>query len=153
MVIASSAGLIYLLRIWPTGQIVRVIGLTSFGLLALLSARTAYTASFINYNYANEYLVYAHSGPGAKLIMKQVDDISERLTDGKELVVAYDDKTTYPFWWYLRNYKNSKFYGANPTRDLRDAPVVIVGGDNYGKVEPIVNQAFTPFEYVRMWWP
>lgn len=153
MVIASGAGLVYLLRIWPSGQILRLLGLIFFSLLAVLTARTAYTASFINYDYANEYLVYAHSGPGAKLIMDQVDDISERLTDGKALVVAYDDKTTYPFWWYLRNYKNTRFFGANPTRDLRDAPVVIVGSENYGKVEPIVGQAFHPFEYVRMWWP
>jgi DNA-binding beta-propeller fold protein YncE len=153
MMIASAGGLVYLLRIWPAGQIMRLLALTFFGMLALLTARTAYTASFINYNFANEYLVYAHSGPGANLIMEQVDDISRRLTDGDALVVAYDDKTTYPFWWYLRNYSNARFFGANPTRDLRDAPVIIVGSDNYGKIEPVVGQAFHPFEYVRMWWP
>jgi hypothetical protein len=42
--------------------------------------------------------------------------------------VAYDDKTTYPFGGTLRNYKNAKFFGANPTRDLRDAPVIIGTG-------------------------
>jgi predicted membrane-bound mannosyltransferase/sugar lactone lactonase YvrE len=153
MAIASGGGLIYLLRIWPARQIVRLLALTFFGLLALLTARTSYTASFINYNFANEYLVYAHSGPGAKLIMNQVDDISQRLTDGNALVVAYDDKTTYPFWWYLRNYPNARFFGDSPTRDLRDVPVIIAGSDNYGKIEPVVGQAFYPFEYIRMWWP
>ena len=28
-----------------------------------------------------------------------------------------------------------------------------VGSENYGKIEPIVGQAFDRFEYVRMWWP
>ncbi len=153
MLIASSIGIVYLLRIWSGGQILRLLALTFFGLLALLTARTAYTASFINYNFANEYLVYAHSGPGAKLIMDQVDDISQRLTDGNALVVAYDDKTTYPFWWYLRNYPNARFFRDNPTRDLRDVPVIIAGSDKKGKLEPIVGEAFYPFEYVRMWWP
>jgi hypothetical protein len=37
MVIASGGGLIYLLRIWPAGQILRLLGLTFFGLLALLT--------------------------------------------------------------------------------------------------------------------
>jgi predicted membrane-bound mannosyltransferase/DNA-binding beta-propeller fold protein YncE len=153
MVIACGVGLIYLMKSWSFEQIVRLVSLTIFGGLALLTARTAYTASFINYDYANEFLVYAHAGPGPKQIMSQVDEISRRTTDGQELVIAYDDKTTYPFWWYLRNYPNSKYYAANPTRDLRDSPVIIVGSENYGKVEPIVGQAFDRFEYIRMWWP
>jgi hypothetical protein len=153
MVIASGGGLIYLMISWPFGQIIRLVVLTFLGLLALLTARTAYTASFINYDYVNEFLVYAHAGPGAKQIMTQVDEISRRITDGQELEIAYDDKTTYPFWWYLRNYSNSKYYAANPTRDLRESPVIIVGSENYGKIEPIVGQAFDRFEYVRMWWP
>jgi DNA-binding beta-propeller fold protein YncE len=153
MVIASGAGLIYLMKSWSFEQIVRLVSLTIFGGLALLTARTAYTASFINYDYTNEFLVYAHAGPGPKQIMAQVDEISRRTTDGNDLVIAYDNKTTYPFWWYLRNYPNSKYYAGNPTRDLRDSPVIIVGSENYGKVEPIVGLAFDRFEYIRMWWP
>lgn len=153
MVIASGGGLVYLMKSWPVGQIIRLVGITFLGLLALLTARTAYTASFINYDYANEFLVYAHSGPGAKQIMTQVDEISRRTTDGQDLAVAYDNKSTYPFWWYLRNYPNAKYFAANPTRDLRDSPIIIVGSENYGKIEPIVGQAFDSFEYTRMWWP
>ncbi|MFC1921872.1 flippase activity-associated protein Agl23 [Chloroflexota bacterium] len=153
MVIASGAGLLYLMKSWSFEQIVRLVSLTIFAGLALLTARTAYTASFINYDYTNEFLVYAHAGPGPKQIMSQVDEISRRTTDGKDLVIAYDNKTTYPFWWYLRNYPNSKYYAGNPTRDLRDSPVIIVGSENYGKVEPIVGTAFDRFEYIRMWWP
>jgi DNA-binding beta-propeller fold protein YncE len=122
-------------------------------LIALLTARTAYTASFINYDFVNEYLVYAHAGQGPKQIMSQIDEISRRTTNGQEMVVAYDNKSTYPFWWYLRNYPNAKYFAENPTRDLRDSPVIIVGSENYGKIEPIVGQAFDSFEYTRMWWP
>jgi sugar lactone lactonase YvrE len=153
MLLASGGGLIYLMRSWSLDQIVRLVSFTALGILALLTARTAYTASFINYDYANEYLVYAHSGPGAKMIMSQVDEISRRTSGENQMVVAYDNKSTYPFWWYLRNYPNARYYAANPTRDLRDSPVIIVGSENYGKIEPIVGQAFDRFEYTRMWWP
>jgi hypothetical protein len=152
-VIASGVGLGYLMKSWTLGQIIRLGSLTFFALLALLTARTAYTASFLNFDFANEYLVYAHAGQGPKQIMAQVDEISRRTTNGRAMVVAYDNKSTYPFWWYLRNYPNSKYFAANPTRDLRDSPVIIVGSENYGKIEPIVGQAFDSFEYTRMWWP
>ena len=151
--IASAAGLVFVVRSWPSAQVFRLLALLFFGLLALATARTAYTASFINYDDANEYLVYAHSGPGNKLILNQLEEISRRTTDGLALAVAYDDKTTYPFWWYLRNFTAARYYGANPTRDLRDAPIILVGSENYSKLEPIVRENFYPFEYIRMWWP
>jgi DNA-binding beta-propeller fold protein YncE len=151
--LVSGVGLFYLARAWPFSQLARLLSLTFFGILALLTARTAYTASFINYDYANEYLVYAHSAPGPKLVLEQVEDISRRTTDGLAIAVAYDDKTTYPYWWYFRNYPNARFYGANPTRDLRELPIIIAGSANYDKIEPIVGQAFYPFDFVRLWWP
>jgi DNA-binding beta-propeller fold protein YncE len=67
--------------------------------------------------------------------------------------VAYDDETTYPYWWYLRNYTNQKYYGASPTRELRDAPVILVGDNNFAKIEPVVGQAYHQFNYNRIWWP
>ena len=151
--IASGWGLAYLIKGWDVGQIRRLAGLTFFAFLALLTARTAYTAAFINYDYANEFLVYAHSAPGPKIILNQLEDISRRITDGLALQVAYDSKTTYPFWWYLRNFPNQRYYAKNPTRDLREVPVILVGDENYGKIEPIVGQAFNRFQYVRIWWP
>jgi predicted membrane-bound mannosyltransferase/sugar lactone lactonase YvrE len=152
-VIASGIGLVYLLKSWSFSQVARLSGLIVLGILAFLTARTAYTSSFINYDLANEYLVYAHAGQGPKRIMDQIAEISRRTTNGKDLVVAYDNKTTYPFWWYLRNYPSTNYFAENPTRDLRDSPVIIVGSENYGKIEPIVGQAFDSFEYTRMWWP
>ena len=60
----------------------RMFGVAAFLVLSLLTFRTAFMASFINYDYANEYLVYAHGAPGIKLMMQQIDDISRRTTDG-----------------------------------------------------------------------
>jgi predicted membrane-bound mannosyltransferase/DNA-binding beta-propeller fold protein YncE len=150
---ASGWGLWWLLKEWNYSQTWRIFTLAVFSLFALLTARTAYLASYVNYDNATEYLVYAHSGPGPKIALAQVEEISRRTTDGLALEVAYDDKTTYPYWWYLRDYPLYRFYGANPTRDLREVPAIIVGDTNYGKIEPIVGQAYYMFEYIRMWWP
>ena len=122
-------------------------------LLAVLTARTAFAASFINYDRATEFLVYAHSGPGDKIALEQIEQISKRLTGGLDLAVAYDSETSYPYWWYLRNFTNLHFYGSAPTRDLRDVPVILVGDVNYDKLAPIVGQAYYQFDYIRIWWP
>jgi len=151
--LASGVGLFYLLRSWDLSQVGRVFSLVLFLLLAVLTIRTAFTASFINYDLANEYLVYAHCTPGIKIALSQIEELSKRTTGSLDMVVAYDDETTYPYWWYLRDYPNQRFFGKNPTRDLRDVPAILVGDTNYAKIEPIVGQAYYMFEYTRIWWP
>lgn len=151
--IASGIGLIYFLKSWSFTQIVLVVALISFTFLGILTARTAIQATYINYDNANELLVYAHSAGGVKIALEQIEEISQRTTDGLALSVAYDNETSYPYWWYLRNYNNSRYYGADPTRSLREVPVILVGDANYGKIEPVVGQAYNRFDYIRLWWP
>ncbi len=124
-----------------------------FALLAAFTVHTAFQATYRNYDQANEYLVYAHSARGVKDVMARVEDLSLRLTDGLDIEVAYDDDTSWPLTWYLRHYRNQRFYGAQPTKDLRSAPVIIVGDNNYGKIEAVVRQDYYRFDYIRMVWP
>ena len=151
--LASGTGLFYSLRKWLPSQVMRVFILI-FGLLfAVLTARTAFAASFINYDRPTEFLVYAHSGPGDKIALDQIEQISRRLTGGLDIAVAYDSETSYPYWWYLRNFTNVHFYGSAPTRDLRDVPLILVGDLNYDKLAPVVAQSYYQFDYIRIWWP
>ncbi len=153
MAIATAIGIYFVARDWAALSVRRAFAFVFLGLLAVLTARAAFMASYINYDQAREYLVYAHCAPGDKIALQQITDISKRLTGGLDITVAYDDKTTYPYWWYLRNFPNQRYYGANPTRDLRDVPLILVGQDNFGKIEPVVGQAYDMFEYNRIWWP
>lgn len=151
--IASGAAIGYLVRHWSTQLMGRVLTLGVFTLAGILTARTALTASFINYDNANELLVYAHSASGSKIALSQIEEISRRTTDGLALRVAYDNESTYPFWWYLRNFTNQDYYASAPSRAQRDAPIILVGEGNYGKIEPVVGQAYNRFDYIRIWWP
>jgi uncharacterized protein (TIGR03663 family) len=151
--LASATGLYFLTKDWSARLLRHSLVLVFLGLFTVLTARIAFTASFINYDNAKEYLVYAHCAPGDKIALQQLTDISRRLTGGLDLTIAYDDKTTYPFWWYLRNFSNQRYYGSTPTRDLRDVDIILVGQDNFGKIEPVVGQAYDEFQYIRIWWP
>jgi predicted membrane-bound mannosyltransferase/DNA-binding beta-propeller fold protein YncE len=156
LAIAIGSGVIisFLLKDWDgmDGPISLIL-LIFFGLMGLLTARAAFRAAYINYDNPTEYLVYAHSATGVKEALSQIEELSIRTTDGLAMQVAYDDETTYPYWWYLRNYTNQKYYGANPTRELREAPVILVGDNNFAKIEPVVGNAYHEFDYNRIWWP
>ena len=154
--IAIGSGVIisFLLKDWlDFGMFVNLLLLTFFALLGVQTARTAYRAAYINYDNPTEFLVYAHSATGVKEALAQIEELSIRTTDGLDMQVAYDDETTYPYWWYLRNYTNQKYYGASPTRELREAPVILVGDNNFAKLEPVVGDAYYEFDYNRIWWP
>lgn len=151
--LGSLLALWRLLKQWSRQQFVSVLCLGIVAVLAMLTARSAYLANYLNYDLATEYLVYAHAGPGPKEMYQQIEDLSMRTTGGKELKVAFDNHSAYPFWWYLRDYPNQSAFGEEPTRQLRDYPVILVGDANYGKIEPIVGQGYDSFEYIRMWWP
>ena len=124
-----------------------------FIIMSVVTARSAYRASFINYDYPFEYLVYAHASDGPKIVLNQVEEISKRLTGGLDIKVAYDNHGLYPYWWYLRNYPNKIVYLENPTRSLEEADLIIAGPDKYDQIDAIVRDNYYVYEYMRLWWP
>lgn len=138
---------------WQPTLTLKVVSVLFFAFLVLLTIHTTILASYINYDNATEFLVYAHSARGPKDILEQIEEISRRTTGGLDIRVAYDDETTYPYWWYFRNFPNQVYYEQNPTRELRNVPIILVGEKNFGKIEPVVGQAYYKFDYIRLWWP
>ncbi len=151
--LASAGGVLYLLRGWESRQVLRLASVVLFAILAVLTVRTAYRANFINYDNATEFLVYAHAARGPKDILAQVEEISRRTTRGKDIVVAYSGDAQYPYLWYFRDYPNVRWYGDKPTRDLRDAPVILAGEDVFNKMDAVVGDNYIMYEYMRLWWP
>ncbi len=152
-VIGSSAVLYYVSKQKPgfsSGSIFGVIILVG---LAILTFRASFRANYINYDSAKEYLVYAHAARGPKDILKQVEEISQRLTGGKTLRVGYDNSSLYPYWWYFRDYTNTDYFAEKPSKAVRDDAIILVGNPNYSKIEPLVGNGYYSFEYERLWWP
>lgn len=149
----SIAGFYIYLRSWKFMEIIKLIGLAVFILLAGLTARTAFMAAYINYDNAKEFLVYAHAARGPKDILEQVEEISKRTVGDKNIVVAYDNDSLYPYWWYFRDYPNKIWYTDKPTRDLLNAPVILASNENYSKVDALTKNDYLSYEYKRLWWP
>ena len=151
--IVMLLALIKVAQDWTLGDFVKMSAGILVGFLALLTARTAYRAAFITYDQATEFLVYAHGATGVKTVMDQVEDLSHRTTDDLAIPVAFDDAVAWPVNWYLRHYSDQNFFGSNPTRALLEYPIVIVGEENWQKVESLLKDRYHSFEYIRMWWP
>ncbi len=139
---------------WGVRHCVRIAVLAFFGLLALITARTAFKAAYINYDYPFEYLVYAHGTPYPKALFNEIEQLSLRITGGTDMVVAYDNNVRYPYWWYMRHYPNKIDFDQNPTREaLSKALVIASGSENVPKLTPIVRDNYFESNYMRLWWP
>jgi predicted membrane-bound mannosyltransferase/sugar lactone lactonase YvrE len=138
---------------WGFRNYARTAILVLFGLLAVQTGRDAFRAAYINFDYATEYLVYAHGTPDPKALFAQIEDLSIRTTGTTDLVVAYDNQVRYPYWWYMRRYPNKIDFDINPTVDARRALVIAVGDENLAKITPVVRQDYFEFTGMRLWWP
>ncbi|MEN6481236.1 MAG: flippase activity-associated protein Agl23 [Anaerolineaceae bacterium] len=150
---ASGYGIARFLSEWKGIEKWRIFGVVIFAMLAFLTVRTSIRASYINYDNATEYLVYAHAARGPKDILEQVEEISQRTTGGKNIVVAYDNDGLYPYWWYFRDYPNKMWYTDKPTRDLLNATIILASDTNKSKVDSITKDDYVSFDYIRLWWP
>ncbi len=149
-----GAGLIYTLRQRDWRLNLRLVALIGLAVPILLTVRHAWHFCYINYGYPIEHLVYAHSAPAVKETMRQIEELSRRVTGGpKAIEVAYGADGSWPFHWYLRNYDNTVFYGENPSREQVDAPVVIAGRGEWDAVSPFMANDYIANTYTYLWWP
>jgi uncharacterized protein (TIGR03663 family) len=155
--ILSAAGLTYLFNEWTFKDIRHIFALIFFALLAVLTMRASFRASYITYDQATEFLVYAHGATGIKEVIAQAKEISERTTGGMGVSLAYDASApdtgvSWPFVWYLRDFTNQHSFDQ-PTRSLRDSSVIIVDEKNFDKIEAAIGPGYYRMDYIRMWWP
>ncbi|MBI3959578.1 MAG: TIGR03663 family protein [Chloroflexi bacterium] len=157
LALIASGALLYAGWRWiERGGLALALRLSALGIaaiLALLTIRFSYMLTYVNYDMATEYLVYAHSAPDVKRALAEIDTISRRTVGERDIRVAYDDDVAWPMSWYMRFYPNNVFYGKNPSADSMSAPIVLVGSANYSKVEPYVQRDYVSRNYRLVWWP
>lgn len=135
------------------GATMRLLSVGLIAILAVLTVRFSALLTYVNYDMATEYLIYAHGGPDLKRALNEIDLLSERTVGDRNIVVSYDSDSSWPLSWYMRLYPNSKFYGESPNADAMSAPVIIVGNKNYDKVQPYVARDYVKRTYRQVWWP
>jgi len=141
-----------ILRRLARGDAWRMVAVGCMVVLLALTVRFAWMATFINADLANEFLVYAQGTPDTALVAHELEDMSRRLYGDLSMKVAYDDSSSWPFVWYLRNFTNAQFFGKTPGGPM-DAEAVIVGPDNEAAVKPFLGNRYYRRQYRLIWWP
>ncbi|MBX2999726.1 MAG: TIGR03663 family protein [Caldilineaceae bacterium] len=152
-----TGGLLYLGWSWVTvsgwRNAARMMVLGVSAVLLLLTVRASYRLTYVNYDMATEYLVYAHAGPDVKRALAEIDLISERTVGDREIRVAYSNDAAWPMSWYMKFYPNSVFFGTTPNQDSMSSPVVIAARGDYDKVDPYLARDYVYRNYRMIWWP
>ena len=125
----------------------------ALGVLVILTVRTAWAFAYVNFDNASEFLVYAHGSPEVRVVMEQIEDISQRLSGDKALDIGYTSDGSYPFIWYLRNYSNAVRLPNPPSRSDLEKPVIVAGDAEWAGIEPYLGANYTCSRYDFMWWP
>jgi uncharacterized protein (TIGR03663 family) len=133
----------------------RVVFVSLLIVASALTLRYAVMASFVNYDTAKEFLVYAHGTGDVKKTVEELQTISRRLHgDDYSIEFAYSSDATWPFEWYFDTlFPNRKFYGRDPNRESTDVPVLVVGRDEIAKTEPFLGNRYYRFDRKMVWWP
>ncbi|TAH54187.1 MAG: TIGR03663 family protein [Chloroflexota bacterium] len=166
LIIGVCAGIVvYIGMTLGLKNALRVVAATIFAILALFTVRTMASAAYYNKDMATETIVYAQGTPDVPATMREIEELSRRLCaqtdpdakikincDNGTIKVAYDDDSSWPLVWYLRNYKNAQYYGKSPNAPF-DAEVVIVGDANEDKVKPFLGNRYIKREMRLVWWP
>jgi uncharacterized protein (TIGR03663 family) len=121
-----------------------------------LSIRTAWQVNFFNGDVPVEMLVYTQTSPDVGQVMQEIDRVAFRTGQGRDKVkIVYDSGVSWPFEWYLRDYKGRVFIGSGniPANGL-DAPIVLVGMEN-NRDQAIKQQLGSRYigqRYRLRWW-
>ncbi|MBI4791022.1 MAG: TIGR03663 family protein [Chloroflexi bacterium] len=165
LLVVVAPTLYFIGRRFSLREIARVGALALVLLMAALTIRFAWMAVYINPDNAVETIIYAQGSHDNVTAMQEIYELSRRLCaqvavgttqpihcDNGTIKVAYDDDSSWPFVWYLRNFRNAQYYGASPGAPF-DAEVVIVGPKNEEQVRPFLGNKYTKRQYKLIWWP
>ncbi len=153
-VVLAAICVIVLRRLLTRGAGAMVV-LAAFGVLSVLTVRTAVMASFINYDYTREFLFYAHGAPGVKIITAQLDDIARRLGAEDSLTVGYTQETSWPLTWYMRGYPGGRFLGSELPADAESLQAIIASEQDakFNEWADRLSTTHMRFNYTMVWWP
>ncbi len=156
-----AALVVLFILLWAVAGYVRRMGLrqagavavaTLFVLLALLTVRFSFMASYINDELAKEYIVYAHATPDDKMVVNEIRELADRLNQTETIKIAYDAEVVWPFEWYFKDYDNRQYFGEVPNSQL-DAPVVMIGTRRENEIKQYLGDRYVRREYKMRWWP
>jgi uncharacterized protein (TIGR03663 family) len=113
------------------GELAQVAFVVLLIVLSAFTVRYAFMGAYEHGDVAVEMLIYAQGAPDVPVVVRDIEALSQKLTGGKDMDIIVESSETWPFAWYLRDYKKVAYPASlegPPT-----APVVLVAVENEAK--------------------
>ena len=119
--------------------------------LLVVQTHVSWRMSFLEGDVARDTLIYNTTTPDVTRMVRELGVLSAEMTGGKGLDIWFDNCTSWPLNWYLRNFTNRHYFNS-PGVVPADAPVVIVGNDP-GECPNVAGQldGYAAQPYVLRW--
>jgi uncharacterized protein (TIGR03663 family) len=137
--------------------------------LGLFYVHTAWQVTYKNGDIPVEPLVYVQSSPDVPRVVEEIERISFQTGQGKDLRILMDNGYTetvngqqvvheavsWPFEWYLRDYRQRRYYSKTIGNDinLADYPVALIMGPNVDPVRDRLSDYNTQKYRLNWWFP
>lgn len=154
-----AAGFFWLIRRIGSRQAWGVMGATLAGLMAIITIRTGWIASFQDPDVPNEILVYTQTSPALADLAHEIEAAASLTGDGADLRVTIDGSSgfTWPWTWYLRDYNQVSYpnLGFSRPDGPSDSAVAVVHTRNENIAKPAYVDNFTEGRQFphRQWFP
>jgi predicted membrane-bound mannosyltransferase len=108
-----------------------------------------------------EQLVYVQSSTDVTQVVRQITSMSKRLTGNLEMKITCEDYCSWPFAWYLREFKNVGYpkYSSNQAEGTIEKNPIIISGVEMAapghdeRVAQLLAADYVAQRYkLRVWW-
>ncbi len=133
----------------PNGIRRHRVALTLFLLIGVYALHTGLPLAFAHGDTPRDLLVYVQTTPDVPFVAAQIEQMSRKLTTNTEIVGLVDNEDSWPFAWYLRDYKNVGY--ISKIGDPGEAAFVIVTASEVDNAREHLSN-YVPFRYKLRWW-
>jgi hypothetical protein len=139
----------YAVWLGPT-RVLKYLAVGIFSVLFLYQFRSATALAYQHPDVPIEMATYVQTSPDVTRSVKELADYSDFATGGKNLKVIYDSFASWPYEWYLRDYKNKQFIGTGDPPTGPDVPVLFLEYARHNSDAKLVD--YLPQRYALRWW-
>ena len=132
----------------------RLLALVSSIILLFFTVRAAWQASYYHGDIPVEMLVYTQTSPDVPKIMADIERLSYQTGEGKNLRITVDATSgfTWPWAWYLRDYKNVEYPGLETMSSAPKGSVLLLHVNNKYRAEPYLAKYGPGRQFPHRWW-
>ncbi|MBI2917646.1 MAG: TIGR03663 family protein [Chloroflexi bacterium] len=127
--------------------------LALLGILAVLTLRASWLASFRQGDVPVEMITYAQGSNEVPPIMESVDRVARQTGKGYDLPLVVDRDIYWGMVWYLRRYKNVEYATISGMTAPKEGAVLLMDVGNEASAQPFLENYGPRVRFLYLWWP